>query len=47
MIEFIFGLVIGGFFAACGLNSLAPSSFAGIMAIFGLYAGYIIVDHFK
>ena len=47
MIEFAFGLMIGGFFAACGLKSLAPASLPGVLAILGMYIGYVLVDHFR
>ena len=37
------GLVVGGFFSVLRLPIPAPQNLAGVMGIFGIFLGYIIV----
>lgn len=40
------GLVMGGVFSGLKLPIPAPTAFSGIVGIFGIYLGYVLVQKF-
>lgn len=46
VLSFVTGMFLGGIYTLLKLPLPAPTAFAGIMGILGVYAGYLVVFHF-